>query len=72
VGIDALFRLGVVDVQRLALVRRYLDLAAEVVAASTAQAASAIEQRGEDGSSQLGELVRTTASDLVTACEVPR
>ena len=72
VGIDALFRLGAVDVQRLALVRRYLDLAAEVVAASTAQAASAIEQRGEDGSSQLGELVRTTASDLATACEVPR
>lgn len=70
-SVDSLFRLGAVDTRLLAVLQRYLDLAAEVLAKSGDAAAEAIRQRGSSESSDLGDEVRAAASVLLAMCEVP-
>ena len=70
-SIEALARVGAVDVDLLATLRRYLELAATVIAASSAAASEAIRQRAGSESSDLGEQVRAAATALLDRCEVP-
>ena len=69
---DALFRIGAVDVGMLALVRRYLDVAALIIRRSSTTARTAIEQRSGSGTSARGDAVRAAAAALLASCEVPR
>ena len=70
-SLDALYRLGAVDVPMLVELRRYLELAADVLAQSSDAAAEAIRQRGSSDASDLGDEVRAAASALLAMCEVP-
>lgn len=69
---DALFRIGAVDVGMLALVRRYLDVAALIIRRSSTTTRTAIEQRSGSGTSARGDAVRAAATALLASCEVPR
>jgi hypothetical protein len=69
---EALYRLGGVDTEMLALVQQYLDAAALIIRRSSTSARAAIEQRSGSGSSARGDAVRAAAAALLSSCEVPR
>src|SRR5262249_50229627 len=64
-SLDVLFRLGAVDVDLLAILCRYVELAAEVLDESSAAAAEAIRQRAPSETSDLGVQVRAAATALL-------
>jgi hypothetical protein len=70
-SVEALARVSAVDVDLLATLRRYLDLAARVIAASSEAASEAIRQRSGSEGSGLGEQIRAAATTLSERCEVP-
>ena len=70
-SVESLARLGAVDVDLLATVRRYLELADTVVTASIDEASEAIRQRAGSESTGLGEQVRGAAAALLDLCRVP-